>query len=320
MPSARPTQQPRAESPAAAPIAPPTTAPSAAASPAPIITTVPVPVPPTEAAATTAEAQPSGSPWPWIAGGALTLLLAGGFLFWRKRGASKPAYDYAPAETAAPENQPSPPATLTHPAELNHAPPPAPPAPAPAVAAPQPTPEAVVADDRPLTIQLESRHLSRAMINATLAYRLTLTNRADSPVGPLRIAGDIVSAQASLGAEDQFAPADAALATIHQVPPLAPGESVSLSGELRLPIANILPIRSGSAKVFVPLARFRAEGEDGTAAIRVFVVGPLSEQPGGPLRPFALDRGPGVERGLGQRELLQPEAMPALAPTGASPA
>lgn len=154
-------------------------------------------------------------------------------------------------------------------------------------------------------MQLEARHLSRAMVNATLAYRLTLTNRSNTSTGPLRIAGDIVSAHASLSAAEQLAPGEAALEAIHEAPALAPGESVTLSGELRMPIASILPIQSGGARVFVPLARFRAEMQD-SETTRVFVIGQASEQPGGALKPFPLDRGPGVDRGLGQRELEMP--------------
>jgi hypothetical protein len=154
---------------------------------------------------------------------------------------------------------------------------------------------------------LEARHLSRAMVNATLAYRLTVTNHADEPLGALRVAGDIISAHASLSAHDQLAPADEALATIHQLPALAPGDTQTLSGELRLPIASILPIRSGSARVFVPLARFRID--DGNEVVtRIFVIGQPSDRPGGALRPFLLDRGPGVDRELAQRELVVAEA------------
>ena len=53
------------------------------------------------------------------------------------------------------------------------------------------------------------------------------------------------------------------------------------------------------------IARFRAE-MPGCATTRIFVIGQASEQPGGALRPFPLDRGPGVDRGLGQRELETP--------------
>lgn len=144
------------------------------------------------------------------------------------------------------------------------------------------------------------------MVNATLAYRLTLTNHDSTTLGPLRVAGDITSAHASLPAAELLSPDGNALTTIHEVPQLAPGASTVLSGELRLPLASILPIRSGTARVFVPLARFRVDTGNGAAMTRVFVVGQASEQPGGALRPFPLDRGPGVDRSLDQHELELP--------------
>jgi hypothetical protein len=155
----------------------------------------------------------------------------------------------------------------------------------------------------PFEMQLESRHLSRALVNATLAYRLTVTNRTTAPVGPLRVTGDIISAHASLAPQDQLAPAGEAFATLHQGALLAPGAFFTFSGELRLPLASILPITSGAGRVFVPLARFRAEAPDGTVATCVFVIGQANPEPGGALRPFPLDRGPGVDRALGQHEL-----------------
>jgi hypothetical protein len=161
-------------------------------------------------------------------------------------------------------------------------------------------------DARSLEVRFEARHLSRAMVNASLAYRLTLTNHATAAQGPLRIAGDVISAHGSLSSQDQLTPPSEGLTAIHQVPALAPGETLTLSGELRMPLASILPIHSGGARVFVPLARFRFEAEGGATETHVFVVGQASDRPGGALRPFPLDRGPGVVRELGQRELGLP--------------
>ncbi|RZJ97628.1 MAG: hypothetical protein EOO76_18565 [Novosphingobium sp.] len=279
----------------------------------PQITTVPIPAtgtaapaiePAAPAAPAPAVTNATPTPWPWIGGGAALVALIGSLLYRRTRSPAVVDESYEPAEptpTSTPAEarpEPSPPATLPRPQELNKAPPP-PPAPAP-----EPAPPAIA--EGPLEMRFEARHLSRAMVNAALAYRLTLTNRADAETGPLRLAGDIVSAHASRSAEEQLLPADAALSMLHESATLAPGESVSFAGELRMPIASILPIGSGSARVFVPLARFRAEAGNGTVATRVFVVGQASEQPGGALRPFPLDRGPGVDRGLGQRELGVP--------------
>lgn len=226
------------------------------------------------------------------------MLLAGAFLFLRRRRTA--GYEIeekaalAPPASKLPEA--SPPATLTPPAKAPRPAPTPPPTPAPPP----------FAAERALDMQLEARHLSRALVNATLAYRLTLTNRSQAPLGPLRIAGDIISAHASLAPQAQLTLPEETIATIHQVATLTPGDSVTLSGELRLPLASILPISAGATRVFVPLARFRIEPQDGPIVMRVFVVGQASEQPGGALRPFPLDRGPGVDRALGQRELELP--------------
>ncbi|MBW8755233.1 MAG: hypothetical protein JF595_13995 [Sphingomonadales bacterium] len=275
-PTASPTAISSAPAPAVTPASPPAAEP------------VPMPATATPASPPLAPA-PSAAYWPWLAGAAVLVMLAGAFLL-RRHTTDEDALEDEPIPAQPADVQPA------------SGPPDAPPPPRRG-----PTPPPLAIPPRPLDMQLEARHLSRAMINATLAYRLTLTNRAETATGPLRIAGDIVSAHASLSAQEQLAPGDAALAAIHEVPSLAPGESLSLSGELRLPLASILPIHSGTARVFVPLARFRTETQDGAATTRVFVIGQASGEPGGALRPFLLDRGPGVDRALDQRELDQPQ-------------
>jgi hypothetical protein len=255
-----------------------------------------MPVMPTLAASPAASPEPTLAPveeafsWHWVAGGVAALAVLGAFFFWRSRRptADDPDFEAEPAAAPVPEAAPSPSAAL---------PPPA--LPTQPVLPPTAAPPA-------LELTLEARHLSRALVNATLAYRLTLTNRGAAALGPVRIAGDFTSAHASLSAQEQLSLDSGALPPLHEVPALGPGEATVLSGELRLPIANILPIHSGAARVFVPLARFRVESGDDVLATHVFVIGQASEQPGGALRPFALDRGPGVERGLGQRELELP--------------
>jgi hypothetical protein len=220
------------------------------------------------------------------------VLLSGTLLLRRRRKNDEGADDDAgAARTPPPQSQSSPPATLAQSA----------PAKTPAELALSP-----VVGLRPLELALDARHLSRAMVNATLAYRLTVTNHNAAVVGPLRIVGDITSAHASLSAQQQLSLDGSALPPLHEVQALAPGETAVLTGELRLPIASILPIHNGAARVFVPLARFRVETGNDILALRVFVVGQAGERPGGALRPFALDRGLGVERGLDQHELELP--------------
>lgn len=153
-----------------------------------------------------------------------------------------------------------------------------------------------------LVVQLEPRHLGRTMLNATFGYQLVLENRGAGAIGPLAVSGDIASAHGSRTAEEQLSPAGAP--PLHEVPVLAPGESVSLRGELRLPMGEILPVRNGSAEFFVPLARFRIEDRaQATSLSRVFLVGQPGTRADGALRPFRIETLWNVAGPLAQREV-----------------
>lgn len=144
-----------------------------------------------------------------------------------------------------------------------------------------------------------------ALVNARLAYRLSLTNLGDAAVGPVSIACDILSAHASLSEQLLFA-GDMVEPT-HQFRSLVPGETISLTSELQLPIAAIRPIRSGNASLFVPLARFRITaldaGQPPLTNTRIFVIGESPEQPGRRLTPIRIDRGSRTFSRISQREI-----------------
>lgn len=234
---------------------------------------------------------------PWL-GGALALLLAGlgGVMWQRRRENAEPVVEFerpvVPAEqpvAAEPAAAPEPDVgELVLGAEL---------------ALPQ------VAEG-PLTLSLSATRLSATLLNTTLQYRIELTNQADVAVGPLTVAGDMIAAHASLPVERQLGLDGVMLEKRHELASLAPGESATLSGEIRLPLAMITPIRAGAAAFFVPLARFRIEaarkGAETLKLVRTFVVGETPEQAGAALRPFRLDLGPRVYSRVGQREVAQP--------------
>ena len=158
-----------------------------------------------------------------------------------------------------------------------------------------------------LAFALEATRMSATLFNATLAYRLVVTNTGASPLTGIEIGGDMISAHASRPAEEQLGTDGAALAPLHGVARLGPGESVVLGGELRLPLSSILPIRRGDAHLFVPLARFLALalGPDGPPITlrRAFLVGQSRSKSADKLQPFRLDLGPRLYSELGQRAL-----------------
>ena len=276
-PVAAPTDLPVVGSPAAAPLPAPAAAPVPALAPE--------------------GAGQGGVAWWWLLPAALAGALAA-WLVLRRRGR-----DAAPAPVFV---RPQPVSEDGAPGPMRSAGPVAPVAPAPAA---EPVPAAVglggqapLAPAGPVELDFAALRLSVSLVNATLQYRLTLVNRAAAACGPLAVGADMIAAHASLPEDAQLGRDGAGLAPRHRVPGLAPGESVELVGELRLPLASVTPIRAGAASLLVPLVRLRIEGA-GPAQTVALVVGETPASPGAPLRPFRLDQGPRIFGAVSQRAL-----------------
>ena len=193
--------------------------------------------------------------------------------------------------------------TRTLPARVVERPRAAPAGRSPAAALPEPLPTPLAGA---LHLALQATRMSATLINTTLSYRLAVTNRGREPLHDVRIAGDMIAAHASRSATEQLGPDDASLPELHRIPTLAPGESVTLGGDIRLPLVSITPIRRGDAALFVPLARLRGHAQDPAGATvkggGTFLVG---QEPGANkrLQPFRLDLGPRNYSKLGQQLL-----------------
>jgi hypothetical protein len=288
-PAARATPSPRATRtavPGASATSAPTVSDTGAALPLPGETPFAAPTfaPAPSAAAPAAEApeEDGGLPWPWLAGFALlAALLAGGWWWLRRR---------------MPDGSPIVVPDIERPRVAEPAPEPE------ADALPEPTPEPALAAARaaqaahPLHITIEPIKLTQTVMNASLSYRLALTNAGEAPLESVQVAADLVAAHASLPREALMASPETELPLLHEVPALAPGETVELKGELRLPLSRAMPIRQGAAVVFVPLARFRAGAAGGEPRCFTVVVGQPS--PRGALQPHRLDLGPRSAEGL----------------------
>lgn len=275
-PASQPT--PVATRPAAQPLPAPSDIPAGDATadePAPLPAPAPAASPPASVAAEGEEVPL----WPWALGALLVLGAAGLAAWaWTRRRSS-------PERAGIPQVERP---TLT---------PSARPLPGPAVApAPMPAPSAA----EPLQVSLQPLRLSLTLMNATLNWRLEVSNRGPAPLTGLTVAADMISAHASMSREEQLSgprhgPRGAPAQRIER---LEPGESRAVEGEFRLPLAQIVPIRQGNAALLVPLARFRVEAEGADPLVRTFAVG----QPGNGsnLQPFRLDQGPRVYPSLVQ--------------------
>ncbi|HUQ12729.1 MAG TPA: hypothetical protein VM055_00445 [Novosphingobium sp.] len=162
-----------------------------------------------------------------------------------------------------------------------------------------------------ITLRLEATRMSATLVNTTLSYRLAVTNTGAEALREVIVAGDMIAAHASRAVEELLGPAGTALPELHRIAGLAPGESVTLGGDIRLPLVSITPIRKGNAALFVPLARLRARATDPAGAAveggGTFLVGQPGAQgasaKGARLQPFRLDLGPRNYSRLGQQLL-----------------
>ena len=227
-----------------------------------------------------------GSYWPWLVGVAF-LLAALSIWLWRRRQPPTPLLEFIPPVVPAP----APPQARTP--EL-----------APSTRQPLPTPQLAVVPQG-LGLTLQAKRMSASLMATTLSYALTLTNNSRETLSALAVEGDMIAAHASLPPEQQIASDGQRLELRHALVTLGPGESARFTGDFRLLLSALNPIRAGDAAFFVPLARLRVEAS--TAAgkplvlVQTYVVGETGETPGAGLRPFRLDLGPRTYSKIGQR-------------------
>lgn len=211
-------------------------------------------------------------PWLWIALGLLAALAAGAFVVLRRRR----------AEPEAP--------TILAPRVLA--------AEAPAGFAPE-----------ALAISVEAMRMDRSVLNATVGYRVTLRNRTTQALSGLAIEADLVSASKDRPAEAQLASPTLALTPRHSVERLAPGQSLRLEGQARLPLSEASAIWQGRVGLLVPLLRVRATAAEAKPVATTLVIG-RSEGAASRPQPFRLDEPPRSYAPLAQRVL---DAVPARA-------
>jgi len=263
----------------------PSIAPSAGPTPAPA-----VPSPGFAVPTATIPERPAGSWWPWIAA-AFALGGAGfGALFWLRRRIGPVGPVVVPEierPRVPPSRQPMPEPTFQ-------------PRPQPA-SLPEPAPPLAAAEAHPLHIGIELKKLTLTLMNATLGYRLTLTNGGVEPLADIGVAADLVGAHSSLPRDMQLAGPETELPQRHRLAGLAPGESGDVTGELRVPLHELRPIVQGRAQLFVPLARFRIGAMGQEPRCFTLVAGQPSPSGNGAIQPVRLDLGPRIYDGLAGR-------------------
>lgn len=247
----------------------------------------------------TASAPASPFPMAWI-GGALALLALAGIWLWRRRGsrqdrtvpAAEPiALAETSAETTAPVETPMSAAAA--------------PTGAPRVESPPPPVIPTSTDRALIEISFHPESARATLVGAAVGYRLVLRNSGRGTARDVAVAALIANAdarQSELLAAFFDGPVDR---PTHRVASIAPGESVTLRGELRLSHDAIVPIKVRDRSLLIPVLAFNARygwgGAESGQTAAAFIVGQENEPPRDKMAPFRLDQGPRQYRGVGSR-------------------
>ncbi|WP_229956060.1 hypothetical protein [Parasphingorhabdus litoris] len=275
----------------------------------------------------------SGGSIPYFVGGAIILLLLGGlrgYFFRRKTAAllsEEEPVDHANDITPLPAEPIDPTPALRKSAPKIYSPPnPAEPEPAsptpsngfvtskigfsseasqkvtePRPAAPKSTPKSTQTDC--LQIDLIATGASSTLLNAVLNYAVTLTNRSDQLLRGIRLSGAMMQANSENARNGELESGE----LLHEIEELPAGETISVKGDIRLPLNAIRPITIKAQALFIPLARFGVvyldQHDVECQQIASFIIGREYEPRRPKMAPFRLDLGPKIFEPVGQRPL-----------------
>jgi hypothetical protein len=173
---------------------------------------------------------------------------------------------------------------------------------APVTQIPPSIPAVFVPEPLAISAGFTARAVRLSLVYATVQYELEITNTGAVELPSLQVRADLASAHASLGTREQLAPAPEQLEAKHSVAPLAPGETIMLKGEVRVPLQYVRTVTKGAAQFFVPLVRFAILAPDGGGMRRVYTTGPRNPD-SGTIASVRLDAGPRNLRDLDAREI-----------------
>jgi hypothetical protein len=164
---------------------------------------------------------------------------------------------------------------------------------------------ATLSDDplRYLKVEIDAVRLARSMMAATLTYRITLSNRASEAIRAIMLDGDLTSAHGAAPISEQLADTLTALPPLHTLDHLGAGQRKSFTGEIRLPLKDVRPIRQGNVPIYIPLLRLKASAAGAEPKAFTFVVGKAPDLAGARLQPFRLDTPPQTFNAIDARPL-----------------
>ncbi|WP_010411917.1 hypothetical protein [Citromicrobium sp. JLT1363] len=134
--------------------------------------------------------------------------------------------------------------------------------------------------------------LNRSVMNATISYRVTLTNRGPRPITQIRVHGDVTTAHGRIPADQQLADTRQEFPELHEHARLKAGQRTTMQGQLRIPLQEVRALHQGNVPVFVPLLRLAVRAAELEPRAYTYVIGTRESGKGARPTPFRLDEGP----------------------------
>jgi Meckel syndrome type 1 protein len=137
-----------------------------------------------------------------------------------------------------------------------------------------------------LDYRLDIINASRSVMMFTVNYQLTIANRSAHAVRDLSIAAQLICARQGKALTQPNR-------TPEQIDRIGPHQSRSVSGQMQLPLSDVLPLRQGNKPLLVPLAKIEIARPGAEPVLLDFVIGTPSAAASGRLHPIPLDTPPG---------------------------
>ena len=141
------------------------------------------------------------------------------------------------------------------------------------------------------------------MLNLSASYQLTLFNDTAEAMQDIAIGRHMLAAHSKMSALDLAKGDDAGMTPDHFIANLPAGESVILSGQVRLALDGSQAIAQGRVPLLVPLLRVAVRHDAQEAQIATFVIGRPGSSPEAGLGPFRLDEMPQTYRPIQTRRI-----------------
>lgn len=166
----------------------------------------------------------------------------------------------------------------------------------PSVSVAAPPPASTLSKHGPirLDLQLDIVSATRSVMMFSLEYRLELANRSDRGANDVTIALHLDCARH--GAAN--APSAGAAQDVQILERIGAQQSRTITGTLRLPVAELAILKRGATPMFVPLVHAIIENEHIASFTRSYVIGTPSTTSITRVHPLVLDTQPGSIAGL----------------------